>query len=493
MRKDDSASTEPSTSEAALAAVHERALAQFFGLRSLVLSTFPEIDRQAHERLDGTRKELTEMTRHLRKLKKQRSQAREMSELSARATVLINRSSREIIDLLAAPPQDLFLRALFLASFSTFDAFIGDLLRTLLKRHQNLILARNLSFTLPEVVKLGSVDAVVQSAIESTVDGLQRDGYSSQLDELAKIVGLKSLSTFDRYPAFIESSQRRNVVAHCDGVSTRQYREECKKAGVPQGDIPELGKHIPLSVPYVVAAIDVLIEVSLGVTFAVMSAVSIDGAQDSSDFLNNAIYSILSKEHWALACTISSHYTGKARHFIKSDVALRMIVVNHAISLCELDKPKDAVAVLQTLDWSAAPLDLRLANAVVRGEWRAAAALMEKIGKNGIWIKQDSYRSWPLMRRFRATSEFNQAYVRVYGAEFSAPLERIVKTLEEKAREAERQVEEGGKALAQSAGQKPQDATEGQISREETEEDAGSSEEHAAKRRASKSQRRQVA
>ena len=56
-------------------------------------------------------------------------------------------------------------------------------------------------------------------------------------------------------------------------------------------------------------------------------------------------------------------------------------------------------------------------------DWQSAAKLVVKIGADDDLVTLQAYRDWPLFRKFRDTTEFLEAYLRVFGQEFKSELQ----------------------------------------------------------------------
>jgi hypothetical protein len=91
-------------------------------------------------------------------------------------------------------------------------------------------------------------------------------------------------------------------------------------------------------------------------------------------------------------------------------------VVNLAQAYKWSSDEKRCQEIIRAEDWSAAPLDLKLAVAVLKDEYEEAVLLMKKIGTSGEVAKKD-YQEWPLFKSFRSTKQFVAAYREIFKTE----------------------------------------------------------------------------
>ena len=96
----------------------------------------------------------------------------------------------------------------------------------------------------------------------------------------------------------------------------------------------------------------------------------------------------------------------------------RIIIINRAIAYKFGKVPDKAEKILKAEDWSSTSNKFRLAVAVLRDDFKRAALLMKKIGKDGE-IGIFEYQEWPVFKEFRKSDDFLVTYQDVFGQEFS--------------------------------------------------------------------------
>ena len=138
---------------------------------------------------------------------------------------------------------------LFLTLFTAFDAFIGDLLRALYSRRSAIFNGIDRSVSYSELLESESLESLRRSVIEDEIETLRRKSYGEQFAALAARFGVP-LTKFPNWPQFVEAGQRRNLLAHCDGVVSVQYRKVCVEAGLPEQQVALLATR-PLTMPVI--------------------------------------------------------------------------------------------------------------------------------------------------------------------------------------------------------------------------------------------------
>jgi hypothetical protein len=122
----------------------------------------------------------------------------------------------------SAGSLSLFRRGLFLVLISKWDAFFGSLLRWIYKERPEIIdnSSRTISFT--ELQQINSIELARSKIVEDEISVVLRDSHGEQFDYLEKKLSL-TLKKIEIWPKFIELTQRRNLIAHADGIVSAQY------------------------------------------------------------------------------------------------------------------------------------------------------------------------------------------------------------------------------------------------------------------------------
>lgn len=311
-------------------------------------------------------------------------------------------------------------QSLFLSLFSAFDVFTGDLLRAIYTQKPELLDALNRSIPLKDVLSAPSIESLKSSVLDDEIEAFRRKSYSEQFDTLEGWFKIP-LKKFEKWPLFVEASQRRNLLTHCGGVVSEQYRAVCKREGVAAASIAPVGERLGLGPDYLLPTCELMMEVGLKLGQTLWRKVLPDELEDADEHLHGAVYDALAVEQWARAETFGTFFV--TQHKLSSDLKRRMAAINLAIALRHLEKANELKKLLGDYDWSASLPEFHLAEALLLSRYEDAAEIMRKIGPQGQILKQQAFHTWPLFNGFRETPAFLEAYEQIYGHPFVAKVQ----------------------------------------------------------------------
>lgn len=309
--------------------------------------------------------------------------------------------------------------SLFLSLFSAFDVFTGELLRAVHQKKPALFNRLNRSVQLADILSATSLEDIKNSVLDEEIENFRRKSYAEQFDYLEKNFNLE-LKKFDKWPNFIEAAQRRNLLTHCGGVVSEQYRSTCLAAGYPSNKIANLGEELKLGGDYFLPVCELMLEVGLKLGQTLWRKTLPNDIISADEHLLEVIYDALFIEQWDRARVFAEFAVGQK--IVSNDKQRRFSVINLAIALKNLKLSDRVPAVLARYDWSASINEFRLAESILLDRTDEAITIMKRIGKKGDLLSEHSYHAWPLFRTFRETEEFQQAYETIYGYAFIAKL-----------------------------------------------------------------------
>lgn len=313
-------------------------------------------------------------------------------------------------------------KSILIYSFSIFDAFLGSLLRALFQEIPSLIYELDeKEVRVAELLKYSSVKEVLDHLIERDTSSLLRDSYEDVFKKLAARHGLETLTKFDSWPNFVEFSQRRNLITHCDGRVNHQYLDKCKAANVENACSRKIGDKLNVSPAYLAEAIDVLCEVGVMLAHTLWRKSNEQSVEKSNDLLVELLYDLLVQEKWELARRIGkfavllqSVKPRKGQNRPKSDKVRRTLLLNYAQAMKWSGDEEGARRLIDSEDWSASIREFRLGVAVLTEDFEEADKLMRAIGKNGEMVDRRWYLEWPIFREFRKTEKFRSAFADIF-------------------------------------------------------------------------------
>jgi hypothetical protein len=301
-------------------------------------------------------------------------------------------------------PDEALRQSLLLGILASYDGFVGDLLSALFTLQPEYVLKIGGKVDLVDALKADSISAIREQAVARFVDQFRRDSYIDQIERLEQVFSINTLRAFPNWPRFVESSQRRNVIAHCQGVPSPQYYSVCKTVGATA----EHAKR--LSDPYLNDTLELVREVGVKLAYTLWRKVASEQLAQADASLFELGYRALKGEDWGFAELVGEFLLAQRDH--SSELLRRMAIINTCIARKRSGRPVDVF--LSAHDWSACVPDFQLAIDVLRDEFAAAASLMRELGDGAELVEQDSYHTWPLFDSFRTTAEFRESYLAVF-------------------------------------------------------------------------------
>lgn len=311
-------------------------------------------------------------------------------------------------------------RSLFLSLFSAFDVYTGELLRALCNLNPTLLNTFNRSIPLKDVLSAQSLESLRSVVLTEEIENFRRKSYSEQFDTLEKWFDVK-LKKFEKWPLFIEASQRRNLLTHCGGIVSEQYRTICRQEGVAVSDIPQVGDCLGLGADYMLPMCELMMEVALKLGQTLWRKVLPDELALADEHLHDVVYDALAVEQWSRAETFGEFFVTQKK--LSSELKRSMAVINLAIALKHLDKTKRLQEIIGDKDWSASLAEFRLAETILRSDYDNAATIMRQIGRKGQILSETDYHTWPLFHGFRDTAIFTETYEDIYGHPFAVKVQ----------------------------------------------------------------------
>lgn len=311
--------------------------------------------------------------------------------------------------------------SLYLSLFSAFDEYTGELLSAIYQRKPQLFDKLNRKVDLVDVLTASSIEDLKHAVLNDVIECFRRKSYVEQFSELENTFGLK-LREFSRWPDFVECTQRRNLLTHCGGVVSEQYRKICKEEGCPDNQVPPLGTELKLGADYFLPTCELMIEVGLKLGQTLWRKILPEEIHEADKHLNHTQYDALYSQNWKRAKVFGEFAVSQKK--FSDEIHKRISIINYCIALKFSGDEERALIELNKIDWSASVNDFRLAEAVLKDCFEDAASIMIRIGASGELVNEGFYHTWPLFHKFRESSEFMEAYEKIYGYPFAAELKR---------------------------------------------------------------------
>jgi hypothetical protein len=309
--------------------------------------------------------------------------------------------------------QEVAPRSFLVALISQYDAYLGNLLKSLLSLRPELLESSERSLTFAELCKFKSIDDAREYILEKEVESFLRKSHSEQFSWLEKKFGINLKTDLLIWPTFIEITERRNLYVHTDATVSTQYLEVCGANGALGTEI-KIGDQLEMTGNYFQIAYEAIYEVGVKLGQVLWRKLMPDQAREADEALTSITYFLLDERRLNLAkalLTFADVTLGK-RH---ADEYFRLIfLINRALVSYLAGEKAQCLKILDTQDFSAVSNLFKLAELVLREKFDNAGELMKEIGNKNRPFKFE-YLNWPLFEVFRNTEQFASAFQELFG------------------------------------------------------------------------------
>ncbi|MDO6516583.1 hypothetical protein [Zobellia uliginosa] len=316
--------------------------------------------------------------------------------------------------------------SLFVSLISQYDAFLTRLLRAIYEIRPDVLNGSERNLTFSQLVEMETVENARDFIIDKEIDTVLRKSHAEQFDYLEKLLGIKLREKLPIWKTFIEITERRNLLVHCDGVVSNQYVKNCKEHKC-QIDKIKVGQRLGIEPKYFINAYKCLYEIATKLTHTIWRKLLISDLKDADRELNDVCFHLINTNSFELADILLEFGCNQKRHFNNS--LKNVFIVNGSLSKYLQDKKEEAKQILDKKDWSASSDDFKLAYAVLTDDYEIAYEMMLKIGDNGDVDKSD-YKQWPLFNKIREEEKFKETYTEIFREEYSV-METPMKPIQE--------------------------------------------------------------
>ena len=350
----------------------------------------------------------------------------EKSDSSQRIAFPPNKASRPfaIMDKLqkAKAAKRTLPNMLLLALVSQYDAYLANLLKALFHMRPEIILTSDRQVRFSDISNFDSIENVKTSIVEKEIEAIIRESHAKQVEKLEKLFKTSLTKDLDIWTDFIEITERRNLLAHTNGVVSAQYIANCTREGVPKEKLAQVGKMIAFSEEYFENTYDVLLEMCIKLGHVLWRKINPDDVRSSDVHYNQKCFELIKSGQYKLAIKMLDFMCDVVPKHSGQDMKLYM-----EINRCNAHRlegnSKKCIQLLDKIDTSALGPEFKLAEAILRNDYEQAAILMKQIGERHPDINQFAYSDWPIFWRFRDDRHFLQAYEEIFGEKFAITTE----------------------------------------------------------------------
>lgn len=350
--------------------------------------------------------------------------------------------------------------SLFVSLISQYDAFLTRLLRSIYEIKPDVLNGSERNLTFSQLVEMETIENAREYIIDKEIDTVLRKSHSEQFDYLEKLIGIKLRANLPIWQTFIENTERRNLLVHCDGVISNQYVKNCQEHKCKIDKI-KVGDRLGVEPQYFSNAYKCLYEIATKLTHTIWRKLLISDLKDADRELNDVCFHLINTHSFELADILLEFGCGQKRHFDES--LKNVFIVNGSLSKYLQDKKEEAKEILDNKDWSASSDDFKLAYSVLTDDYEKAHEIMIKIGDKGE-VDQSDYKQWPLFNKIRKEEKFKETFKLIFKEDYSVmetpmrPLQELINKEIRKDKELkEKMVKkvESAKQLKEKEGTKP--------------------------------------
>ncbi len=304
--------------------------------------------------------------------------------------------------------------SLLVTLVSRYDAFLGRLIRAMVLTRPELLKSSERTLSLGNLLELGDFDSAREYLIEKEIESVLRKSHDDHFAWIESKLDMTLRKDLPSWPGFIELTERRNLLVHCDGIVSHQYMANCKEHSVPLGTC-SVGDKLGAPLAYYRAACDCILEIAVKLTHVVWRKLLPNDREPADDALAGTCFELLIHENNSLANELLRF----ANVVLKKHASERhrlIFLVNWAQSWKWLNNEKECKALLDKEDWTAKGSEFQLCVSVLRDKFEDAVAIMKQLGKDGS-MKPGDYLIWPIFSKARKEKIFQDGYRDVFGEE----------------------------------------------------------------------------
>jgi hypothetical protein len=305
--------------------------------------------------------------------------------------------------------------SLFVSLISQYDAFLTRLLRAIYEIKPDVLNGSERNLTFSQLVEMETIENARGFIIDKEIDTVLRKSHSEQFDYLEKLIGMKLREKLPIWQTFIEITERRNLLVHCDGVVSNQYLKNCSEHKCKIDNV-KVGDRLGAAPKYFSSAYKCLYEIATKLTHTLWRKYLITDLKAADMELNDVCFHLINTNSFALADILLEFGCAQEKHF--NDSSKNVFIVNGSLSKYLQEKKEEAKEILDKKDWSASSDDFKLANTVLTDDFEGAYEIMIKIGDNGDVDKSD-YKQWPLFNKIRKEDKFKKTYQTIFKEEYT--------------------------------------------------------------------------
>lgn len=306
-------------------------------------------------------------------------------------------------------------KSLFLNIFSEFDSFLNTLLVFIFTNKSEKLSESEKNYTVSEILKYDSIEEFKIGIINKEVEDIIRKSYIEQFKVYENKFNISSLKKFNNWPLFVEITQRRNIIMHCNGKVNDQYYNNCTNHCCNISDT-ELNDVLEVDYDYLIMSINIIHEVGILLLHTLWRKLFPKQLVEADEALNSYIFDLLSSKEYEMATIFGAFACNQVKH--SDEVSKYFYIINYCIALKKLDKMVEVDKIIRKYDWSNVQKEFLLAKLILCDELKLIPDVMKKIGTEGEYFSRETYCTFPIFSFIESNEEFKNAYTEIFEEDY---------------------------------------------------------------------------
>jgi hypothetical protein len=285
-------------------------------------------------------------------------------------------------------------RSALITLASHFEYLISELIHSFYSLYPQALSSDERVLSLSDLREIGSIEEAENELISREIDALLRDNLEKQFEYLSRRlkVNLDALTNYK--DVLVEIFQRRNVFVHNDGIANKIYMARVAPDVLESG--MKDGKKLDVTNEYLNKALDTVYISGVMLIQLCWRKWQKNSSEEADSVYISLIYEELLDKDYSCIKNLQNFSTGLK---YETDRTKRVLVVNHAIALRELNEIEEMEDIINTLDWSSCSLEFRTALLALRKEESKLLDILPKAiaAKE---IDRFALEQWPLFTPF---------------------------------------------------------------------------------------------
>lgn len=308
--------------------------------------------------------------------------------------------------------------AVLLSIVATFDAHLSSLAKFVLKSQPLSSLGKGKQISVGDILKFEDFDDLKSNIIEEEVYSLMFESHGSQAERIEKFFNIEIRDKFPEWGSFIEIFERRNLVAHGEGIVNSIYVKSLKRNLIELDSdfCLKFGQDVEVDRSYLQKSLDILLH------FLFLTSWTIWVKKEKGDFLraynraNEICYDLIKMKRYDLSSRLLETFIDWSHKDIP-DRSRRMMVINRANAVKLSGDESLAKTIVNSYDWSASSDDFIICVHAVKGEAKKVCELMKKFGDETV-MSRNCFRDWPVFSSFFNDEIYRESFKETFGEDF---------------------------------------------------------------------------